>query len=70
MSEASKKEAVDKKFYAAPTVEELDASALVKVRNISDRTICLASEALEVNEEGQATLAEASMLFEYITLVN
>ena len=46
-----------------------DASVLVKVKNISDRTIYVASGPLGANEEGKATLAEATMLFEYLTLV-
>ena len=62
MAEASKKETAEK------PVEKLDASVLVSVKNISDRTVSLSTGQLEAGEEGQATLAEASMLFDYLTI--
>lgn len=64
MAEASKKEAVE-----TPAVNKLDASVLVSVKNITDRNVCLASGVVAPGETGKATLAEASMLFDYLTLV-
>lgn len=46
--------------------QPLDASALVLVRNNSDRTLNLSTGQLLAGEEGKATLAEVSMLSDYL----
>lgn len=54
----------------APKVEKVSAApALVSVKNITDRNVCLASGVVAPGETGKATLAEAAMLFEYLTPV-
>jgi hypothetical protein len=69
MAEASKVKVQPKEVYKAPTVEKMDASATVKVINISSMNVCLASGVLEVNQEGEATVAEASTLSDYIKII-
>lgn len=64
MAIASKTTAVKMPNVAA--AETLDASALVKVRNTSNQVLNLSSGPLPAGEEGQATVAEASMLSEYL----
>lgn len=67
MAGASKVE--PKAEYKAPTVEKLDASATVKVKNISGRNVCLTSGILAADQEGEATVAEACTLVDYIQIV-
>lgn len=59
MAEASKPKAEPK----------VDASSSVKVKNVSGRNICLTSGILAPDKEGEATIAEASTLSDYIKKV-
>ena len=67
MAIASKTTAV--KTSEVKTTETLDASALVAVKNISDRTLCLSTGQLLAGDDGKASVAEVSMLSAYLTKV-
>lgn len=65
-SKTTAAKAVEVQAVEVQAAEALDAPALVRVRNNSERVLNLESGQLLVGQEGDATIAEASMLSAYL----